>query len=91
MSTGTEQPVLRSPKRCLLASAVKGRARWKHKAQQRSAENKVLKVRVYDLERSRDRHAEVARQTHQQLQQAQQTIEQLRGQLASAQEALKKK
>jgi TolA-binding protein len=77
----------RSPKRCLAASFLKGRDKWKKKAQDRNKKLKVLKVRVHDLEESRQHHRqqsqesqEAQRQLEHQVRQLQAEVEQLRSQ-----------
>jgi septal ring factor EnvC (AmiA/AmiB activator) len=75
----------RSPLRCLLLAARKGRDRWKRKAQQRNQDLKRLKVRVRDVNRSRRRHAEQAQQAQEALQRAEQTNERLQAELSEAQ------
>jgi hypothetical protein len=67
----------RSPPRCLILAFRKSRDRWKKKAQQRNHAFKLLKVRMRDLERSRQQHRAQAQQTRLELAQAQQTIDQL--------------
>jgi hypothetical protein len=78
------EPVYRSPLRCLVLSFRKSRQRWKKKAQARNETIKVLKVRVSDLERSRQQHAEKAQQARVALCQAEQKIAQLQAELAQA-------
>lgn len=95
MNSTSDSTAPRSPRRCLLAAAQKGRQRWKQKAQLRNQQLKVLKVRVRDLQRSRHRHAQKAQQaqtelqkTQQQLQIAQRTIEELQTQLQQPQKKI---
>ncbi|MGF1578039.1 MAG: hypothetical protein ACFCD0_01615 [Gemmataceae bacterium] len=78
----------RSPMRCLLASARNSRAKWKAKAQERQQQIKKLKVRLYDLEKSRQNHAQNAQNRKDQLRSAQQTIEQLQLQLQHTKDQL---
>ena len=83
-SVESAQPTYRSPQRCLLLSFRKSRQRWKTKAQERNRALKVLKVRVSDLERSRQNHAEQAQQARTALAQAEQKIAELQAELAQA-------
>ena len=85
MDTPTTSTKPRSPQRCLLHAARTGRERWKRKAQQRNQELKRLKVRMYELQKSRQRHAQTAQATQRELTQAQQTLDQLQHQLHQAQ------
>ncbi len=84
----------RSPRRCLIRAFRMSRDRWKKKALQRNAAVKVLKVRVSDLERSRQQYREQAQQARLELAQAQQQIELLQVELRQREEtrqALEKK
>lgn len=81
-SIESPQATYRSPQRCLLVSFRKSRQRWKAKAQERNRALKVLKVRVSDLECSRQNHAEQARQARTALAQAEQKIAELQAELA---------
>ena len=83
-SIESPQPTYRSPQRCLLLSLRKSRQRWKAKAQERNRALKVLKVRVSDLERSRQNHAEQAQQARAAQAQAEQKIAELQAELAQA-------
>jgi chromosome segregation ATPase len=80
----TQEPSYRSPLRCLVLSFRKSRQRWKKKAQARNKTIKILKVRVGDLERSRQRHAEQSQQARAALRQAEQKIAQVQAELAQA-------
>jgi chromosome segregation ATPase len=71
----------RSPKRCLALAFHKSREAWKKKAQHRNEKIKVLKVRVYDLEQSRQRHCEQAQQAREALQQMEQKVDQLQAEM----------
>lgn len=83
-STELPPPTYRSPQRCLLLSLRKSRQRWKAKAQERNRALRVLKVRVSDLERSRQNHAEHAQRARAALAQAEEKITQLQAELAHA-------
>lgn len=98
VSSSEEETLYRSPMRCLAASFRKGRDKWKKKAQDRNQAVKVLKVRVHDLQQSREHHRQQAQQAQQlqgqleqQVQQLQTEVEQLRTQREELTTALGKK
>lgn len=97
-SPSLKEGAYRSPKRCLAASFLKGRDKWKKKAQDRNKKIKVLKVRVHDLEESRQHHRQRAQelqqsqgQLEQQVQQLRTEVEQLRAQREELSQALASK
>jgi hypothetical protein len=97
-ASGSLESSYRSPKRCLIQAFRKSRNQWKLKAQQRNRQLKVLKVRVRDLEHSREHHAQQAQVARAALRQAEQKVaqlqaegEQLRARLQESPQAVEKK
>lgn len=86
----TEISHFKSPKRMLVRFFRQSRDRWKRKCKELRADLKRVRVRMYDLNESQQHWKHRAQQRLKEQEQLQAQLGELKGQLAQAQEALKK-